>query len=135
MNRRSSDGGRANFNRRLSASLKKMRDGSAKGLRLGAILISQRSKELTPADEGKLRASHGTDFEKGRLKAYASIFLTAEYAVWVHENLEMKLRGQKRKGSKGRYWDPNGARSKFLETAKNEKKGEVLQLIRKFAKV
>lgn len=43
---------------------------------------------------------------------------TAAYALWVHEAVEMKLRGLPRRGSgKGFYWDPQGqAQAKFLET-------------------
>jgi len=43
---------------------------------------------------------------------------TASYAVYVHENLEMKLKGQPRKGAGhgGNYWDPpNRGQSKYLE--------------------
>ena len=47
----------------------------------------------------------------------------AAYALFVHENVEMKWAGQKRKGTrpdgsqrKGRYWDPQGrGQAKFLE--------------------
>lgn len=40
----------------------------------------------------------------------------AAYALWVHEAVEMKLRGLPR-GTKGFYWDPQGqAQAKFLET-------------------
>lgn len=42
---------------------------------------------------------------------------TANYAIHVHENLEMKWQGlPRRKPSKGFYWDPQGrGKSKFLE--------------------
>lgn len=42
---------------------------------------------------------------------------TAAYALWVHENMEMKLKGlPRRKPAKGYYWDPQGiAGPKFLE--------------------
>lgn len=41
---------------------------------------------------------------------------TASYAVFVHENVEMKGKGLPRKSGKGYYWDPQGvAQAKFLE--------------------
>ena len=43
---------------------------------------------------------------------------TARYAVYVHEDTEMKLRGKPRKGKghRGLYWDPQGqGQAKFLE--------------------
>lgn len=40
---------------------------------------------------------------------------TANYAIYVHENLEMSWQGQPRRGGRGFYWDPQGqARSQFL---------------------
>ena len=42
---------------------------------------------------------------------------TANYALYVHENIEMKGRGLPRRApSKGNYWDPAGrGQAKFLE--------------------
>lgn len=41
---------------------------------------------------------------------------TAAYALWVHENLEMKWKGlPRRPPGKGYYWDPQIAGPKFLE--------------------
>jgi predicted cobalt transporter CbtA len=48
-------------------------------------------------------------------KASVLVGYTASYALFVHENVEMKLYGQKRrKPSKGFYWGPAG-QAKFLE--------------------
>lgn len=41
---------------------------------------------------------------------------TAAYALYVHENMEMRLKGQPRPNNRGFYWDPQGtAGPKFLE--------------------
>ena len=41
---------------------------------------------------------------------------TANYALFVHENIEMKLAGQPRPKNRGLYWDPQGrGQAKFLE--------------------
>jgi hypothetical protein len=61
----------------------------------------------------------------------------AFYALFVHENVEMKWRGQKRKGTRpdgskrrGKYWDPQGrGQSKFLEQPAREMKPEIAATI------
>jgi len=61
---------------------------------------------------------------------------TANYALSVHENLEMKLKGQPRKKPhKGRYWDPQGrGQSKYLEQPYRENRSriynQVVQIMR-----
>jgi len=58
---------------------------------------------------------------------------SAAYAVYVHENIEMKWRGVKRKGKdgKGRYWDPQGqGQSKFLEQPARELQPELARVAR-----
>ncbi len=62
----------------------------------------------------------------------------ASYAIFVHENIEMKGRGKKRVGTradgsqrKGRYWDPQGrGQAKFLEQPAREMQGELARVIR-----
>lgn len=50
----------------------------------------------------------------------------AAYAIYVHENLEMKLQGLPRANGKGNYWDPQGkGQSKFLEQPAREMKDEL----------
>lgn len=58
---------------------------------------------------------------------------TANYALFVHENIEMKLKGQERKGkgAKGRYWDPQGrGQAKFLEQPVRTLTGELKKIVR-----
>lgn len=76
---------------------------------------------------------------------------TAAYALYVHENKEMKLKGKRReiwftskqghkirikgKFGKGRYWDPQGkGQSKFLEQPAREKQDVLAALVVKAAK-
>lgn len=58
--------------------------------------------------------------EKSKREDNVSVVVgyTAAYALYVHECIEMKLKGQPRRApSKGFYWDPQGrAQAKFLET-------------------
>lgn len=56
---------------------------------------------------------------------------TAAYAVYVHENVAMKLKGKPRtgKGAKGKYWDPQGkAQAKFLESPFRSMKNELVNI-------
>ena len=58
---------------------------------------------------------------------------TAAYALFVHENMEMKLKGQPRTGGRGNYWDPQGiAGPKFLEGPARElsNSGELGRVLR-----
>lgn len=57
---------------------------------------------------------------------------TANYALYVHENIEMKGKGLPRRGpkAKGNYWDPQGrAQAKFLEQPARQLKKELAAII------
>jgi hypothetical protein len=56
---------------------------------------------------------------------------TAAYALYVHERIEMKLRGLPRKGGKGSYWDPQGrAQAKFLEAPARLYQRQIAEVVR-----
>lgn len=64
---------------------------------------------------------------------------TSNYALYVHESIEMKWKGKKRipriidgvkVGGKGNYWDPAGqGQAKFLEQPAREKAGRMGEII------
>ena len=59
---------------------------------------------------------------------------TAGYALFVHENVEMKLKGQERKGedAEGKYWDPQGrGQAKFLEQPVRTLTSELRKIVEK----
>ena len=57
---------------------------------------------------------------------------SAKYALYVHENVEMKGKGLPRRNGKGFYWDPQGqAQAKFLEQPAREMSKELATLIEK----
>lgn len=64
----------------------------------------------------------------------------ANYALYVHEKIEMKLKGQKRPklkggGDHGRYWDPQGrAQAKFLEQPAREMGTVLADIVKKVFK-
>jgi hypothetical protein len=126
----------ANLNREVLA----IAGGTLAGL-LEAGLIIQRDAQLhVPVDVGNLKASAYTrEATHSRADRPAvEVGFTAAYAVFVHENLEMKLKGQERtSGSgKGRYWDPQGrAGPKFLQNSVNRNRGKVLRAVQKHARV
>jgi hypothetical protein len=67
-------------------------------------------------------------------KVSVAVGYTAAYALYVHENLEMKLAGQPRRSGtgKGLYWDPQGqAQSKFLEQPARElsNSGDLVRIV------
>lgn len=63
---------------------------------------------------------------------------TAEYAIYVHENLAMKWKGLPRKGKrpdgterKGNYWDPAGqGQSQYLIQPFREKHAELMAIVK-----
>jgi hypothetical protein len=59
---------------------------------------------------------------------------TAEYAAYVHENLEMKLKGEPRASGRGVYWGPKGE-SKFLEKTVRENERAIVEIVSKRAAV
>lgn len=56
---------------------------------------------------------------------------TARYAVYIHENMEMKLAGRPRASGIGVYWGPHGE-NKFLEKTVNETRPNMLSLLKSF---
>jgi hypothetical protein len=101
------------------------------GLTRAALYLQGASQKLTPVDTGNLRASAFTRVTGDGLKAKAKVGYTAMYALFVHENVEMKLKGQPRPAPhKGSYWDPQGrAQSKFLEQPMRTEAPKMLELM------
>jgi len=59
---------------------------------------------------------------------------TANYALYVHENIQMKLQGQPRPaGQPGVYWGPKG-QAKFLEQPARTMRDELARIIREAKK-
>jgi hypothetical protein len=91
-----------------------------------ALRIQRNSDRRVPVEYGYLRGSSYVEQELTSGKAGTwgekstwEVGYTAHYAVYVHENLEMKWRGKPRASGIGVYWGPRGE-SKFLEKAFSE---------------
>jgi hypothetical protein len=106
-----------NLNRQVS-NIKKR---SAAGMWEAALIIQRRSMELTPVDTGNLKGSAYSILIPQLFSGGpgAEIGYTASYAPFVHEIDKNYKVGQ---------W-------KFLETAMKEKRRQVLEAIRKRARI
>lgn len=61
----------------------------------------------------------------------ARVGYSAGYAAWVHENIEMKGKGQPRRSGRGNYWDPAGkGQAKFLEEPARTMAKQLAEIVR-----
>lgn len=67
----------------------------------------------------KLRVIVRREQERSR-SGHSRVTFTAPYALYVHEAVEMVLKGKPRPSGIGVYWGPNGM-AKFLETPMKER--------------
>ena len=118
-------------------NLKRYRDkeipaGIEKGLKLAGLHLLRESQLLVPVDFGVLKASGFMRVQGKGLQTTPIVGYGAHYAVYVHENLLMKLRGQPRPPpSRGNYWDPPGrGQSKFLEYPARRDKNVLKNIVR-----
>jgi hypothetical protein len=105
----------------------------ARALKKAGLFIQRESQKRVPVEFGVLKASAFTRaFQLGN-RTDVVVGYTAPYALWVHEKVLMKLKGQPRRPSpphKGRYWDPQGkAEARFLENVVNQKQQDIIQII------
>ena len=105
--------------RNLNREIVGIQNRARAGLREAALVVRKRSQELTPVDTGHLKASAYTEAYNMPEGPAAEIGYTAGYAVFVHEIEKHHNVGQ---------W-------KFLETALKQKRQEILEIIRKRARV
>ena len=102
--------------RNIRLKNKRLGAGCERGIKLASLFLLRESQRLVPVDTGTLKAS---GFARTTGKGYGTrggVGYTAAYAIFVHENVEMKLKGQPRPGGRGRFWDPQGrGQAKFLE--------------------
>jgi hypothetical protein len=103
----------ANINR----AVKKIGGANLAGMYAAGLQVQREAMRRVPVEYGVLRASAYTQKVNGGKDV--EVGFTAEYSVYVHENLEQKLKGQPRPSGKGVYWGPAGE-PKFLERALRE---------------
>ena len=101
------------------------------------------SQKKVPVEYGKMRASaytrkaSGRDAQTGRFTSgplAVDVGYSAGYALFVHENLEQKLKGKPRASGLGVYWGPDGE-PKFLERAVTENQDAIVKTVASYAEV
>lgn len=117
----------------LNSEIKKIKGRGVGGLLAAGFLLQAESDRHVPVEHGFLKASSYTRKQiENPLKV--EVGYSAQYAIYVHENLERKLEGQQRPSGLGFYWGPKGE-SQFLLRAVVRKKKEMLIEIAKRAKI
>jgi len=99
-----------------------------RALKRGALFLLAASKELVPVEYGNLKASGFVASTGTGFSTKVSVGYTAAYAIYVHELVGMKLKGQRRISKIGVYWGPTG-QAKFLEGPARALKPQILQTI------
>ena len=115
--------------KRLNEEIAKLKERNLVGLLSAGLYIEGVAKKQVPVEYGDLRRSGYTRKAQGD-KTKVEIGFTAAYALFVHENLEQRLKGKDRKSGKGVYWGPNG-RPKYLTSVLTEHRAKILDIIRK----
>jgi hypothetical protein len=126
--------------RNLNAQIAQIKGDVLAGLMEAGLQVQRAAQQRVPVQTGNLKASAYTRKDPSG-RPQVQVGFSASYALWVHENVEMKLKGLPRarrgyKGSQGRYWDPQGkAGPKFLQNAVNDNRGNILQIVQRRARV
>jgi len=108
--------------KKLSKSKAVTAAGVERGLKQAGLFLQAHSQRICPIDTGNLRGSAFTRNAGGRgFKADIVVGYTANYAVYVHENLQ------------ARHKPPTQA--KYLEQPAREKKDKIFRIIRTEAKI
>lgn len=117
----------------MQAKQAAMAAGCNKGLRKAGLLLQGASQKLVPVEFGILKASAFTRAAGTGFNTVVIVGYTAKYALYVHELVGMKLKGQARTPNpphKGKYWDPQGrAQAKFLEAPARAMRPELSKII------
>ena len=125
-----------NVIRNIRKTKSRLASGVEKGVKRAGLYLLAESQKLVPVDTGNLKASGVMRATGKGFNTNANVAYTAAYALFVHENTEMKLKGQPRPGGRGHYWDPQGrGRSKFLEYPARTLAPKLRQIIRDSARI
>lgn len=105
-------------------------------LKKAGLELQRASQLLVPVNFGVLKASAYTRAKGEGFETDVTVGYTANYAIYVHEAVAMKLAGQPRPDNRGLYWDPQGqAQAKFLEQPARKMAKELGLMIKEAAKI
>lgn len=110
------------FNKSLRALSKEIGVSIEPAAFAAALVIQGKGQDNVPVEYGNLRGSAYTQ----RIVKGAETGYSAEYALYVHENMEQKLKGEPRPSGLGTYWSPGGP--KYLERAVNDNADEIQRI-------
>ena len=111
------------LNRQLRKLAKDSPRAVERGAFAGGLKIQGYAQKNVPVEYGNLQASGYTQ----KIPLGSEVGFSAEYEIYVHENMEQKLKGEPRPSGLGTYWNPGGP--KFLERAVNENGDEIVDII------
>lgn len=117
-----------NLNKKILA----IKNVTVDGLLAGGLIVQADAQRHVPVEFGVLRQSAYTRKVRDGASPLVEVGFSAKYAPWVHENLEMKLRGKPRPSGKGVYWGPQGE-ARFLSNAVERQTDKVVDVIAKRA--
>ena len=110
--------------------------GFMRGAKRAGLALQRESQRLVPVEYGQLKNSAYTRAIGTGLSATIYVGYTANYALYVHEAVQMKLLGQPRPSGQGKYWDPiPKATAKFLERPARTMAPQLRQIIRQEMKI
>lgn len=115
----------------INKELESIKGRTAKGMILAAIHVRRdmdKTEPKIPVDTGKLRASWFAENVKGRHGPAVLMGFSANYAVWVHENLESK-------NKKEINWNRQGSGPKFFQDSLLRNRNEIIKIIADNAQV
>lgn len=122
---------------KLNTQIKETTGLTTQGLLAAGLFVQRAAQKKVPVEYGVLRASAYTRKDPARAFlaiAPVEVGFSAAYALYVHENMEQKLKGEPRPSGLGVYWGPHGE-PKFLENALRESVKDILQIVQKRAKI
>lgn len=125
-------GGLEKVMRELNKEIAKIHGRTREGLMAGGFIIQADSQKHTPRETGTLVNTAYTEPIQPNL---VEIGYKSEYAPYVHENVEQKLKGQPRPSGLGKYWGPPPAEPKFLQNAAVRKRKAAVNAIARRAKI
>lgn len=123
----------------LAKAIQNIEGATTVGLLEAGLVVQRDAMQRVPVEYGFLRASAYT--QKSNIVVFGQsgaiqpveVGFHASYALYVHENMEMKLAGEPRPSGLGVYWGPHG-QPKFLENALKANYENILNIIKKRAK-
>jgi hypothetical protein len=119
----------------LNKKIADAKNASHAGLLAAAIFAEIEAKKLVPREYSNLFASSFARKtpESRSDELSAEVGFGAAYALYIHENMEQKLKGEPRPSGLGVYWGPSG-QPKFLEAPIQANHDKILRIIASYAR-